>query len=191
MVVDRAAADRLPGVCPLSGELATHRIPCVFHKQQGFLSGGPSPVGLLLELIQYYLLRVDKALLWIPLAPRLYRRWWLGWGLMAIATVATLATMAGLWFGQQAIQAMPKGDNQKFWNDLGIPLIAFGGFTVVAICALAAHKIMPMPIVQLKLVDVAAHQLYLRGASAKYLEALENRSEHGTERLGRISSPAG
>lgn len=173
LVIDRTVKTPLPDLCPFSGEPATRRIPCVFHKQKRYLAGGGLPALVILSLIEHYFSHVDKALVWIPLSPRLYRRWWCGWGLTALGGLAAIATIAGLWFGQQAVDAMPKGDARTFWRDLGIPLVALGGFAVIAVFTLIAYKIMPTPTVQLKVVSMTDERLRLQGASAEYLAALD------------------
>ncbi|MCY2965970.1 MAG: hypothetical protein NT069_20455, partial [Planctomycetota bacterium] len=108
-------------------------------------------------------------------AERLHRRWWMGWCLAGLATLSAVATILGLWFGQEWINQLPAGPDKQFWRDLGIPLVALGGFALISVFSLIAYRIMPMVTQRLQVVDIVGETIWLRGACSEYLAALRER----------------
>lgn len=175
VVLDRTAGAPLPPICLLTGEPASHRVACLFHWRGTLASPGVTPLHSLANLVQFYFRDVAKMRLAIPLATRLYRRWLLGWGLTALAVVVAVVTICGLFFGQQAIQRLPAGPDKKFLNDLGIPLLALGGFAGIASPTLIAYRVMPMLTVRLVPACITPERIWMRGACPEYLAQLSQR----------------
>ena len=156
----------LPPLCLLSGEPAAQTVKCYFHWQTRPASGG---VG---GLIRHYIQDVRKVWLNIPLSDRLLRRRRIGWALFALTAVLAVATLAGLVISQMQIARMPKGPELRWWKDIGVPLIAVGGFLLTGLAALGSYRIMPMPTQRLKATRIDDAYVWLSGAAPSYLAGL-------------------
>ena len=157
----------LPPICVLSGKPATGTVRCYFHRQERPISA-PSPLGLL----YHYWKHVSKATIDLPMADDLLRARRIGWALFAMAAALAITTVAGLFLAQTLISRMPAGSDKRWWNDLGVPIIAFGGFAMVSLAAYGSYRIMPMPTRQLKVRQIDPTHIRLSGASPEYLAQL-------------------
>jgi hypothetical protein len=123
----------LPPLCMLSSEPATQTVKCYFHWQ----SRRPTSGGLA-GLLRHYVKDVQKVWLDIPLSDRLMRRRPIGWALFALTGALAIATLAGLVVSQVQIAQMPAGAEKQWWNDIGVPALAVGGFLLTGLSALAS-----------------------------------------------------
>lgn len=163
----------LPDICILTGEQTSKRIRCLFHWKTTPFHAGVGPIEALVEGLRFYVQDVPKAVLQVPVSEALYRRKNRAIVLIGIAVLATIATCLGLLFGQQWIDAMPKGPQKKQLNDFLIPAIAVGGFGLILPSALLASRWMPGLTTKLKVEEITATHIRLSGVCREFRQALE------------------
>jgi hypothetical protein len=171
VTIDRSRP--VPGICILTGERTSKHIRCLFHWKTTPFHAGIGPIEALIEGLRFYFQDVPKAVLQVPVSESLYRRRNAAIVLIGVAVLATVATCLGLLFGQQWIDAMPKGPQKKQLNDLLIPALAFGGFGIIAPCALLAGRWMPGLTTKLKVEEITATHIRLSGVCTEFRQALE------------------
>jgi hypothetical protein len=140
-VIDRRIP--LPPVCVLSGREAKKRITCLFHWRETVLNAGGGGFEALVSILFFYLLDVPKAVLRLPLSNVLVFRRKIGFVLVLMLIIASIATISGITISQQRINAMPEGPDRKLLNDWLVPGIAVGGFAVMMIFFWASHVLTP------------------------------------------------
>ena len=171
VTIDRSLP--LPNVCILTGEETSKKIRCLFHWKTTPFHAGVGPLETIIEGFRFYLQDVPKADLQVPVSKSIHRRRTLAILLIGITVVATIATCLALLFGQQWIDSMPKGPLQKQLNDFLIPGIALFGVAVILPSALLASKLMPGITTTLKVEQITASHIRLRGVSQEFRKALE------------------
>jgi hypothetical protein len=160
----------LPPICVFSGQPARRYVKCLFHWQERPLAGGG--VG---GLFWHYARDVWKVPLNVPLSDNLMRRRTIGWLLFGLTALLALATIGGLVGAQVYLSGLAAGPERKWWNDLGVPIIAMGGVLLTCLAMIGSYKIMPMPTVRLKAVRASETHLWLSGAAPEYLAQLPER----------------
>ncbi len=160
----------MPPVCVFTGQPAVRTVKCLFHWQEKPPAGGIG--GLALN----YARDVWKVPLAVPLADDLMRRRTIGWILFGLTAWLGISTIALLIGAQVYLGGLPAGPEKKWWNDLGVPIIAMGGVILTCFAMLGSYKIMPMPTVRLKPVRADDKHLWLTGAAPEYLAQLRERS---------------
>ncbi len=171
VTIDRSLP--LPDICVLTGEQTSKRIRCLFHWKTTPFHAGVGPIEALVEGLRFYVQDVPKAVLQVPVCEAVYRRKNRAIVLIGIAVLATIATCLGLLFGQQWIDAMPKGPQKKRLNDFLIPAIAVGGFGLILPSALLANRWMPGLTTKLKVEEITATHIRLSGVCREFRQALE------------------
>jgi hypothetical protein len=96
--------------------------------------------------------------------------------LFALTALLAIATIAGLVGAQVYLSGLPAGPERKWWNDLGVPIIAMGGVLLTCLAMLGSYKIMPMPTVRLKPVRITNECVWLEGAARECLDQLPGRA---------------
>lgn len=171
VTIDRSLP--LPDICVLTGEQTSKRIRCLFHWKTTPFHAGAGPIEALVEGLRFYVQDVPKAVLQVPVSESVYRRRNLAIILIGVAVLATIATCLGLLFGQQWIDAMPKGPQKKQLNDFLVPAIAVGGFGIILPSALLANRWMPGLTTKLNVEEITATHIRLSGVCREFRQALE------------------
>lgn len=171
VTIDRSL--RLPNVCILTGEVTSKRIRCLFHCRTSFFHAGAGPIQAILAGIRFYLQDIPKAALLVPVSDAVYRRRNIALILVGVSILATIGTCVGLFLAQKSIDAMPKGVQKRQLNDVLIPSIAVGGFTLIAVSALFANRNMPGLTTKLRVEEITESHVRLRGVSREFRQALE------------------
>lgn len=171
VTIDRSLP--LPDICILTGEPTSKRIRCLFHWQVTTFHAGAGPIQAIVEGLRFYVQDVPKAVLQVPVSESVYRRKNLALMLIGVAVLATVATCLGLLFGQQWIDAMPKGPQKQQLNDFLVPAIAVGGFAIILPSALLANHWMPGLTTKLKVEEITATHIRLSGVCNEFHQALE------------------
>ncbi|MCA9107043.1 MAG: hypothetical protein R3B96_12435 [Pirellulaceae bacterium] len=164
--------DELPKVCVVTGEPASRQLKCLFHFRETPFHSGALPIDTILQGIIYYVRDVPKAAIRLPISAEVVFRRRIGWSLTALLVLVAIGTCAGLYFGQLAINDLPKGPDRSWLNDLGIPLLAVGGFATIAVLLLVITKIMPMPTGSFEVQAITAQHVALRGLAQEFLAEL-------------------
>lgn len=165
----------LPEVCVLTGEPATGRATCLFHHRKSTFSSGSQPLDTAIALVMFYWSDVPKAVVRLPVSSEIAFRRWVGFILTVLLVLTAVVTCCSLYFGQLWIHDLPKSPRRDWLNDVGIPLLAIGGFAVIATLMLIIHKIMPMLTVSLKVVDITPSHIGLSGTHPEFCKALPTR----------------